>query len=571
MKTQHWNDEVACHLFPTVLNSAAREWFAKLPPNRITCFADLREKFLMQYQNLRRHTYTHLYAHEIPMYQGEKIESFITRYMLECQKIPGLPETQQISGFITCLDKDAHPSLVSKLHWNIPGTFTDAATVARQYQHSGRERQAGYHREERKREEERRSDSRHCHDSSRRSESHSKHHNSHSKSHDSHQHDKGSRKPYDKGSLIDSLSKTQREILLPEPVKAKFTPLASLEKRDGQKSDKYCEFHEDNGHDTDECKALIREIIAKIKVDELNHLLSGRKFKKADPNKTFSWQKEDGKKREKAKDKVVINMINVQKDEFAPQNSWKYATITFPRIPTWYSWNEAVVITGLIDGFPVKETYTDTESEVGVLYTHCLSRLPKCVGRKMRQSNAIISGISGHAEETIGRLKATVTVGTRPYLRSEVIDFCVIKSVTAMNVILGRQFFKKFGAIASTAHGILKFLTRQGVVMVQSTRHPFPGNEAIQNRQDDLSWRTPHVMEEERVSVLKRLTFFSPTAHSGNRSSDMLHKADKAIASRRRRSEWEKSFSACAERLNPIVRHSNVRGPKVVKVPTETR
>ncbi|XP_071739962.1 uncharacterized protein [Rutidosis leptorrhynchoides] len=298
MKTQHWSDEVACHLFPTVLQSAAREWFPKLPPNGITCFADLREKFFMQYQNLRRHTYTHLYAHEIPMYRGEKIESFITRYMLECQKIPGLPETQQISEFITCLDKDAHPSLVSELHWNIPGTFSGAVTVARQYQHSGRERQAGYHREERKREEERRSDNRHRHDNSRRSKSHSKHHNSHGKSHDSH-----------------------REILLTELVKEKFTPPAPLEKRDGQNSDKYCEFHEDNGHDTDECKALIREIIAKIKAGELNHLLSERKFKKADPNKTFSWQKEDGKKREKVKDKVVINMINVQKDEFAPQNS----------------------------------------------------------------------------------------------------------------------------------------------------------------------------------------------------------------------------------------------------------
>ncbi|XP_071713710.1 uncharacterized protein [Rutidosis leptorrhynchoides] len=288
MKTQHWSDEVACHLFPAVLQSASREWFAKLPPNGITCFADLREKFLMQYQNLRRHMYKHLYAHEIPMYWGEKIESFITRYMLECQKIPGLPETQQISGFITCLDKDAHPSLVSELRWNIPGTFADALTVARQYQHSGRERRAGYHPEEKKKEEERRSDSRHQRDSSRRSESHHKNHNSHGKIHDSCRHDMSNQKPYDKGSMIDNLSKIPREILLTEPVMAKFTPPAPLEKWDGQKSDKYCEFHEDNGHDTDECKAFIREIIAKIKAGELNHLLSGRKFKKADPNKTFS-------------------------------------------------------------------------------------------------------------------------------------------------------------------------------------------------------------------------------------------------------------------------------------------
>ncbi|XP_071719457.1 uncharacterized protein [Rutidosis leptorrhynchoides] len=314
MKIQHWSDEVACHLFSTVLQSAAREWFAKLPPNGITCFTDLRKKFLMQYQNLRQHTYTHVYAHEIPIYQGEKIESFITRYMLECQKIPGLPEIQQIFGIITCLDKDAHPSLVSELQWNIPSTFADAVTVA----------------------------------SSRRSESHHKGHNSHGKSHDSHRHDKSSRIPYDKGSLIDNLSKTPREILLTEPVKAKFTSPAPLEKSHGQKSEKYCEFHEYNGHDNDGCKALIRKIIAKIKAGELNHLLSGRKFKKVDPNKTFNWQKKDGKEREKAKDKVVINMISIEKDELDP---WRDVEITFLRLPTQYAREEPVVIEGLIDGF----------------------------------------------------------------------------------------------------------------------------------------------------------------------------------------------------------------------------
>ncbi|XP_071730252.1 uncharacterized protein [Rutidosis leptorrhynchoides] len=467
MKTQHWNDEVACHLFLTVLQSAAREWFAKLPPNGITCFADLREKFLMQYQNLRRHTYTHMYAHEIPMYRGEKIESFITRYMLEY----------------------AHPSLVSELRWNIPSTFADAVTVARQYQHLGRERQDGYHREERKREEERRSDSRHRHDSSSPSESHGKNHSRYGKSHDSHRHDKNSQKPYDKGSLIDSLSKTPREILLTEPVKTKFTPLAPLEKRDGQKSDKYCEFHEDNDHDTDECKALILEIIAKIKAGELNHLLSGRKFKKADPNKTFSWQKEDGKKRDKANDKVVINMISIERDELAP---WRDAANTFLRLLAQYTREEPIVIDGLIDGFRVREMYTDIGSEVDVLYAHCLSQLPKYVGRKMRHSNAIISGFMGCTEEPIGKLKATVTVGTQPYLRSEIIDFYVVKFVTATNIILGRNFFRKFGAITSTTHGLLKFPTRKGGATVESTRQPFSVRDNAQVTRRTATRKTSH-------------------------------------------------------------------------------
>ncbi|XP_071689147.1 uncharacterized protein [Rutidosis leptorrhynchoides] len=509
MKTQHWSDEVACHLFPTVLQSAAREWFAKLPPNGITCFADLREKFLMQYQNLRQHTFTHLYAYEIPMYRREKIESFITRYMLECQKISGLPETQQISGFITCLDKEAHPSLIAEIRWNISSTFADAVTVARQYQHSGREWQAGYHRDEKKRDNERRSDSRHHHDESRRSDSPHRSHNSHGKSHDGHRHDKSNRRPYDKGSLLDNLTKTPREILLAEPSKAKLTPPAPFEKREGQKSDKYCEFHEDHGHDTDECKALMREIIAKIKA--------------ADPNKTFSWQKEDGKKREKVKDKVVINMISIEKDELNP---WREAALMFPKLPARYARNEPVVIDGLIDGFRVREMYTDNGSEVDVLYAHYLSQLPKCVSRKMRQSNAVISGFTGSTEEPIGRIKATVTVGTQPYLRSEVIDFYVIRSVITKNVILGRNFFRKFNAITSTAHSLLKFLTRKGVTTVESTRQPFPEKVNTQVTRSITARKTPHTLEEKRVSVLKRISYFPPSARANKKSPTNSYKIE---------------------------------------------
>ncbi|XP_071704895.1 uncharacterized protein [Rutidosis leptorrhynchoides] len=172
-------------------------------------------------------------------------------------------------------------------------------------------------------------------------------------------------------------------------------------------------------------------------------------------------------------------MISIVKDELIPRSSGKDTTIMFPKLTERHSQEELVVIDGLIDGFRVNEVYTNTGSEVDVLYAHCLSQLPKCVGRKMRQSNAIISEFTGSTKEPMGKLKATITVGAQPYLRSEIIDFYVLKSVTATNVILGRKFFRNFGAIASTAHCLLKFSTRQGVATIQSTRHPFPGNENI--------------------------------------------------------------------------------------------
>ncbi|XP_071740571.1 uncharacterized protein [Rutidosis leptorrhynchoides] len=175
-------------------------------------------------------------------------------------------------------------------------------------------------------------------------------------------------------------------------------------------------------------------------------------------------------------------MINIEKDELIPRHSWRDAAIMFPKLLAPYSREEPVVIDVLIDDFWVNEMYTDTGSEVDILYAHCLSQIPKCVSRKMRQSNSIIFGFTGSTEEPMEKLKATVTVGTPPYLRSEIIDFYIVKSVTATNVILGRNFFRKLGVIASTAHGLLKFLTRQGLEIVESTRHPLPGEENTQTR-----------------------------------------------------------------------------------------
>ncbi|XP_071705277.1 uncharacterized protein [Rutidosis leptorrhynchoides] len=141
--------------------------------------------------------------------------------------------------------------------------------------------------------------------------------------------------------------------------------------------------------------------------------------------------------------------------------------------------------------------YTDTGSEVDVLYVHFLSQFPKCVSRKMRHFNAIISRFTGSTEEPVGKLKETVTVGTQPYLRSEVINFYVVKSVTATNVILGRNFFRKFNAITSTAHGLLKFPTRKGVATVKSTRQPFPIKGNTQVTRSTTARKTPHILEEK--------------------------------------------------------------------------
>ncbi|XP_071704728.1 uncharacterized protein [Rutidosis leptorrhynchoides] len=291
MILQHWEDETACHMFPVVLQKMAREWFASLPPKSITTFLDLRAKFVMQYQSLRSCTLSHLDAHEITMHQNESLSDFMKCYTIECQKITDIPESQLISGFIFCLDQRHFGRLVHALRYDMPKTLHQALVIVQKHLRAGEmgyPRMDNYQRNFRQQGGERNMNDnyqrQHGYENNNQKQQHGWKGNNHPND-NYHQ-----RKPLDTHPLIMALIKTPKEILFTEPIKETFHPPPPIEERQGPQSDKWCDFHEAYGHETDNCKSLMREIIPKIKAGELNHLLPGKKYRRNDPNKHFAWQ-----------------------------------------------------------------------------------------------------------------------------------------------------------------------------------------------------------------------------------------------------------------------------------------
>ncbi|KAD4982672.1 hypothetical protein E3N88_19343 [Mikania micrantha] len=70
---------------------------------------------------------------------------------------------------------------------------------------------------------------------------------------------------------LPSLTKTPSEILATENVK--FTKPTPLRPGPRKNMDKYCEFHKENGHATDDCFSLRRQIESAIKTGKLSHLI----------------------------------------------------------------------------------------------------------------------------------------------------------------------------------------------------------------------------------------------------------------------------------------------------------
>ncbi|XP_071699860.1 uncharacterized protein [Rutidosis leptorrhynchoides] len=195
-----------------------------------------------------------------------------------------------------------------------------------------------------------------------------------------------------------------------------------MEEHQGPQSDKWCDFHEAYGHDTDNCNSLMREIITKIKAGE-------------------------GERR---------------------IEQWMYAPITFHTIPNWRLSEEAVVISAVIANKSVTRIYTDTGSEADILYMHCFRDYLFSVKDKLPYTNLKIAGITRESMRAVGKVKLDVTLGTHPLVRTEIVDFTVLDGISRFNALFGRRTLRKFGAITSTPHAELQFPTPNGIVVVHS-------------------------------------------------------------------------------------------------------
>ncbi|XP_071708637.1 uncharacterized protein [Rutidosis leptorrhynchoides] len=221
------------------------------------------------------------------------------------------------------------------------------------------------------------------------------------------------------------LTKTPKEILFTEPIRTTFNPPARMEEIEGPKSELWCDFHEAWGHDTDNCKSLMREIIAKIKPGELNHLFPGKQYRRNDPRRKFRWQKNDGGR------DVVIKMVwlngsHYEDSEQSDNNvdSWRYAPIIFQPVQNW-----------------------------------ALSVQPV---DRARRTSLKVSGLTGAPVNAMGRIRLEVVMGIFPLLRTETIEFTILDDNSRFNVLFGRTALAKFRAITSTAHAEIRFPTPNG-------------------------------------------------------------------------------------------------------------
>nr|GEX03921.1 hypothetical protein [Tanacetum cinerariifolium] len=108
--------------------------------------------------------------------------------------------------------------------------------------------------------------------------------------------------------FLSSLSKSPREILATEKVARSFEqPPRMLGSRRSRDMSKYCYFHEDHGHDTNDCRQLRSQIEEAVKPGQLSHLVKWIKKEREKASDSQRANTEGVLSCTDAKEKIIVN------------------------------------------------------------------------------------------------------------------------------------------------------------------------------------------------------------------------------------------------------------------------
>ncbi|GJW77037.1 reverse transcriptase domain-containing protein [Tanacetum coccineum] len=439
-KTERWAMPTWCHMFNSTLTGNARVWFDDLPPE--TRFWDM--------------------PFNTPDYLSLL---YVKMGVLQ-------PECMRISGFVHGI---TNPELIKRFHEKIPKTVDEMMQVATSFLQG----QEAASNQERK------------------------------KAPPAWKHQEGGhRQNFKKGGGFRSqhkqekrpdrftlLTKTPKEILALEKGKFKTPPpmTTPVEKRN---ANKFCEFHGEVGHNTDECNHLRKQIEDMLKAGKLSHIIRELKQSsgKEQPKKkgeTSGKEKPQAILMIQSRQKVIRQKIN---QSFSPNPE-----ILFPSLRDDEGAEGPLIIEAEIGGHQVHRICIDGGSSFEILYEHCFNRLRPEIKNQMVPATTSLIGFSGEIKWPLGQITLLVKIGDDEHSTSAWMDFMVVRSTSPHNGIIGRPGLRKIQAVPSTTHRMIKFPVTGGILTLKSSKI-IPIECAMVSGPEDQPFPVNKV-KEERVKV----------------------------------------------------------------------
>lgn len=256
MHLQGVPDEIMCRAFPTTLKGPARVWFSKLPPNSVSSFEELSKLFVNNFIGGQRHKRSTSSLLTIEQGENESLRSFITRFNREALTVDEMDDKLLLAAFHNGVHSDL---FIHKLYEQEPQTMAELVHSAQNFMNA----EDAIIAKKRKRTEKMEA-SRHPKQGPRPKKGRT-----------------DNRKDRDKKTGPSARNQQYTPLNVPlEQVLMQIKDEPSLKWPEKMKGDpnkrnrnKYCRFHRDHGHDTDECFDLKQQIENLIRQGKLKNFL----------------------------------------------------------------------------------------------------------------------------------------------------------------------------------------------------------------------------------------------------------------------------------------------------------